>query len=206
MNQSMRLGLVGSLLSLILLVGADARADRGFSAGEMTALGRGRLVARPMRNARSSLVGGTSWIVVNADWRTVWRALTDFAAYTRIFPRTTSSRLVQRNGQVRIVSLTQGNSLVRIDYSLRTVLDPAKREITFRVDPRRPHGLRDGWGFFNLEPKEGGKTLVSYGVVVDPGGPAVQSLFSRSMREQLLSVPKRLKLWIEGAGARRYRS
>ncbi|MBI2892947.1 MAG: SRPBCC family protein [Deltaproteobacteria bacterium] len=189
----------------VTLFGVEARADRGFSAGEMSALGSGRLVARPMRNARSSLVGGTSWIVVDADWRTVWRALTDFPAYTRIFPRTTSSRLVQRSGQVRIVAMSQGNSVVRVDYALRAVLAPAKREITFRVDRRRPHGLRDGWGFFNLEPKEGGKTLVSYGVVVDPGSPVVQGLFSRSMREQLLGVPKRLKRWIEGTGASRYR-
>jgi carbon monoxide dehydrogenase subunit G len=161
-------------------------------------------VSRPMRNARANLVGGTSWIVVDADWQTVWRALTDFGAYTRIFPKTDSSRLVSRTGQVRVISMSQGNALIRVNYSLRAVLDPDQHEISFRVDRHRPHALRDGWGFFNLEP-QGNRTLVSYGIVVDPGSGIVRNLFSGSLREQLLSVPKRLKRWIEGEGAHRYR-
>jgi len=161
-------------------------------------------VSRPIRNARSNQVGGTSWIVVNADVDTVWRALTDFAAYARFLPSTERTHIVQHEGQVRLVAVEQGNSIVQVAYTLRTVVDAEKREVRFRVDHRRPHEVRDGWGFFHLEPREGGRTLVSYGVVIDPGSSLFASVVRDAIRDHALTVPRRIKRWVEGRGRSRY--
>jgi len=158
----------------------------------------------PLRNARSSQVGGTSWILVNADLDTVWRALTDFSAYRRFIPAARRSRTIQRAGDVRILSMRQESGLVQVDYALRVVTDTAKREIRFRVDHRRPHEVRDGWGFFKIEPREDGRTLLSYGVVVEPGGSLLAAVVGDALRDRVLSIPKRLKRWVEGPGRPRY--
>lgn len=198
------LRLLMALLVVGAFIGPDAWADRSFSERELRALGLGRLVARPMRQARSSQVGGTSWILVNADVDTVWRALTDFPAYSRFVPHAGQSRIVQRNGQVRIVSIEQGQGLIEVNYALRAVVDPAKKEIRFRIDHRRPHDVRDGWGFFHLDPRDGNRTLVSYGVVVEPGGALLAQLVGDALRDHALSIPRRLKRWVEGPGRPRY--
>lgn len=192
-----------ALVSLLLL-GGNAWADRGLSARELAALGRGRLVSRPLRNARSTQVGGTSWILVNADADTVWRALTDFSQYSRFVPSAGRSRIIQRNGDVRIVGMQQESGLIQVNYALRTVLDPSKREIRFRVDRRRPRDVRDGWGFFRLEPRADGRTLVSYGAVVEPGNAVLAAVMGDALRDHVLSIPRRLKRWVEGPGRARY--
>jgi ribosome-associated toxin RatA of RatAB toxin-antitoxin module len=191
------------LVALLLLVSGQAWADRSFSARELDQLGRGKLVSRPMRNARANQVGGTSWILVNAHVDTVWRALTDFGSYARYLPSTERARLVERDGHVRFVAIEQGNSVIQVAYTLRTVVDPAKREVRFRVDHGRPHEVRDGWGFIHLEPREG-RTLISYGVVIDPGSSLLAPLVRDTIRDHVLTVPRRIKRWVEGAGRQRY--
>lgn len=187
-----------------LLLGGNAWADRSFSRRELEQLGRGKLVSRPLRNARSSQVGGTSWILVNADVDTVWRALTDFSAYPRFVPSGRHARIIQRNGDVRIVGMEQESGLIAVSYALRTVLDPAKREIRFRIDRRRAHDVRDGWGFFRLEQRDDGRTLVSYGAVLEPGGAILAAIMGDALRDHVLSIPRRLKRWVEGPGRPRY--
>lgn len=193
-----------TVLVVGLLLGGNAWADRGLSPRELQALGRGRLVSRPLRNARSSQVGGTSWILVNADAETVWRALTDFSQYSRFVPSAGRSRIIQRNGDVRIVSMQQASGLLEVNYALRTVVDTAKREIRFRIDRRRPRDVRDGWGFFKVEPRADGRTLVSYGAVVEPGGAVLAAVMGDALRDHVLSIPRRLKRWVEGPGRTRY--
>ncbi len=149
-------------------------------------------------------MGGTSWILVNADAETVWRALTDFSQYSRFVPSAGRSRILQRNGDVRIVSMRQASGLLEVNYALRTVVDSAKREIRFRVDRRRPRDVRDGWGFFKVEPRADGRTLVSYGAVVEPGGAVLAAVMGDALRDHVLSIPRRLKRWVEGPGRNRY--
>jgi hypothetical protein len=185
-----------------LLLGGNAWADRGLSARELEQLGRGKLVSRPLRNARSTQVGGTSWILVNADVDTVWRALTDFSHYGRFVPAAGRARILQKNGDVRIVGMQQESGLVTVSYALRTVLDPARREIRFRVDRRRPRDVHDGWGYFKLEPRADGRTLVTYGAVVEPGGAVLAAVMGDALRDHLLNIPRRLKRWVEGRQGR----
>lgn len=192
-----------AILVVGVLFGGDAWAD-GFSQRELAALHRGGLVSRPLRNARSNQVGGASWILVNADVDTVWRALTDFSSYRRFIPAAQRSRTIQRNGDVRIISMRQESGIVQVDYALRAVIDTPKREIRFRVDHRRPHEVRDGWGFFKIEPREDGRTLVSYGVVVEPGGSLIAAVVGDTLRDRVLAIPRRLKRWVEGPGRPRY--
>jgi ribosome-associated toxin RatA of RatAB toxin-antitoxin module len=187
-----------------LLAGGNAWADGGFSAGELAKLRRGGQVSRPLRNARSDQVGGTAWILVNADVDTVWRAITDFSSYRRFVPAAQRSRTLQKNGDVRIVSMRQESGLIQVDYALRFVLDNRKREVRFRIDHRRPHEVRDGWGFFKVEPREDGRTLVSYGVVVEPGSSVLAAIVGDELRDRVLSIPRRLKRWVEGPGRPRY--
>ena len=195
------------LLAMVVvgfLFGGNAWADGGFSAGELAALRRGGLVSRPLRNARSDQVGGTAWILVNADVDTVWRAITDFSSYRRFVPAAQRSRTLQRNGDVRVVSMRQESGLISVDYALRFVTDSDKREVRFRIDHRRPHEVRDGWGFFRAEARRDGRTLVSSGAVIEPGSSLLAAVVGDVLRDRVLSIPRRLKRWVEGPGRPRY--
>jgi hypothetical protein len=77
------------------------------------------------------------------------------------------------------------------------VFDEAQHEVRYRLDRRRAHDVRDGWGFVKLSPRPDGKTLVSYGAVVDPGNALLIAVFGSDLRQHLLDVPKQLKRWVE---------
>jgi len=194
---------LGALLIAWLLPFA-AWADRGFTPRERRLLAQGRQVTRPMEADASGRMGGVCWILLDAEVDLVWRALVDFAEYRRFLPGRGRARLLQRNGNVRIVGMKQGNDLAEVRFALRTVLDARGRDLRFRVDARRPHDLRDGWGFVHLEPREGGRTLLAYGILFHAGGPLITALAGEAVRDHVLSIPRRFKRWVEGRGRHRY--
>jgi hypothetical protein len=80
-------------------------------------------------------------------------------------------------------------------YTVRLDFHASRREIDFRInDPR--DSVRDGWGFFRLEPHGAGRTLVAYGAAVDPGG-IVRTLFADRVRRRILGLPTGVKRYVE---------
>ena len=72
----------------------------------------------------------------------------------------------------------------------------------FWLDPTKPHGIADAWGFFRVSPVEGNTTadgsagaphvLLTYGILaVDHVGPGlVRDLFEERLRTLVLAVPQ----------------
>jgi hypothetical protein len=72
------------------------------------------------------------------------------------------------------------------------------------MDPRRRHDIEDAWGFMRVEPFGDGRTLVTYGILVDIGPSLLRDLFEERVRALALSVPDRIRdLILERVGAGR---
>jgi hypothetical protein len=71
------------------------------------------------------------------------------------------------------------------------------------MEPSRPHGIEDVWGFFRIEPVELDRSLVTYGILIDMGAGPLRSLFENRVRELALTVPQRVRgLFLERAASR----
>src|SRR5690606_5173265 len=88
--------------------------------------------------------------------------------------------------------LAQGNALMEAEYTIR--VRRTRNEARFWLDPSRPHGIDDAWGFFRYQPFVGAngepRVLLTYGVLVDMGPGIVRELFEERVRAALLSVPQ----------------
>jgi ribosome-associated toxin RatA of RatAB toxin-antitoxin module len=171
-------------------------------------LASGGLVSRPQAERRGTLdlIGGTSYQVIDAPLRVVWSALLDTQYYPRMMPQVAEARLVEEADDHRTVFIRQGAGLLERAYYLTVRVSEGQRDISFRVDERRPHDLRAAWGFYQLRPyAEGNKTLLSYGVMADLNVGVLGSWFRDDVQEWLLKVPWTVKRFVEGSGRHIYK-
>jgi hypothetical protein len=175
-------------------------AEPGLTRGESERLARGETVVRAQDFERGDrrYVGGVTYALLDTSAAEVAALLEDVDAYRRVLPRTKSARLVADDGRDRFIELQQGNALVQAEYTLRVRREPrgpgAAQEYRFWLDPSRPHGIDDAWGFFRLEPLSGPggepRVLLTYAVLVDVGPGIVRDFFEERLRAALLSVPE----------------
>ena len=190
--------LLGLLLSRS---GSSAAASASLSDDELSRLARGDTITRTQTIERGSgrYIGGVTYTVVAARPGDILAVLEDVGAYRQVLPRTKNARLVGRNGGEFFVELRQGNALVDATYTIR--VRRSDREVRFWLDPTKPHGIDDAWGFFRAEPLADGprsrpRTLVTYGVLVDVGSGIVRELFEEKVRGLLLSVPSGVQRYL----------
>jgi hypothetical protein len=184
-----------ALLVGAFLVGlpAPARAD-ALHAHEKARLARGETVVREqtLEQGERRYVGGLTYTVVHASAAEVASVLDNAASLERVLPRTKRARFVGMADGDRLVELLQGTALVEAEYTVRVRQE--KNEARFWLDPSRPHGIDDAWGFFRYEPfvVETGeeRVLLTYGVMVDVGPGIVRELFEERLRAALLTVPQ----------------
>lgn len=140
-------------------------------------------------------IGGLTYTVLDHSAAEVESVLDDISTYRRILPRTKQVRLVAVEGRDRLVELVSGNALVEATYTIR--IRQEGDELRFWLDPLRPHGIDDAWGFLRMEPfttaSGEAKTLLTYGVLVDVGGGMIADAFEGRIRSALLSVPDLLR-------------
>jgi hypothetical protein len=183
----------GRVLLLGLALAAPARADT-LRSNERARLARGETVIREqtLEQGERRYIGGLTYTVVNASAAEVASMLENVSSLERVLPRTKRARLVGSVDGDKLVELLQGNALVEAEYTLRVRHD--KNEARFWLDPTRPHGIDDAWGFFRYEPfvVETGeeRVLLTYGVMVDVGPGIVRELFEERVRAALLTVPQ----------------
>jgi Polyketide cyclase / dehydrase and lipid transport len=212
---SMRFG----ALSLFLLLasaspGAHARGPRpvperahfiarravraGLGEAERAALVAGETVSRPMvvEGADGRWVGGVSYQVVSATPGEVMAALGSVRELPRLLPRTKSARLVDAGAHGARVELTQGTSLVEATYTIRLERE-GPDELRFELDPSRPHGIDDVWGYVRVRPFGAGKSLVTVAVALDVGPGLVRMLFEDRIQRVILSTPRRMRDYFE---------
>jgi carbon monoxide dehydrogenase subunit G len=188
--------LAGVLLAALSLLPSVGPASRGFSRQELGQLRSGRLVARPIPTSGRRLLGGNSWIVVDAPVAQVWTALSEPTRYPRMWRAVDRVRVLSRHGNRTMVHVEQKSSVSDLEFDVRLDFQPSEREVDFRV-ARNGGGLREGWGFFKLESQGDTQTLVSYGAAVDPGASLVRSFFEDRLRQRILELPRGVKRYVE---------
>jgi hypothetical protein len=187
-------------LAFVCAFGAStrARAQEGvLTPDESARLARHETVIREQTVERGDhrYIGGITYTVVDASAAEVAAVIENVESLRRVLPRTKRARVVGTIGGDQLVELAQGNSLMEAEYTIR--VRHSRNEARFWLDPSRPHGIDDAWGFFRYEPfiGPGGdeRVLLTYGVLVDVGPGIVRSLFEERLRTALLSVPQLLR-------------
>jgi hypothetical protein len=195
-------------VGLGLLAAAPARAD-GLGADETARLLRGETVTREQTVQRGSTryVGGVTYTVLDATPEELSDLFDDVAAYARVLPKTKKATLVGKNGPDTFVELHQGNAFVDTSYTIRLRRSPTPNELRFWLDPTKPHGIDNAWGFFRYEPITDAsgtpKVLLTYGVLVDLGAGLVRDLFEERVRGAMLAVPARVRAYLTSGDGRR---
>jgi hypothetical protein len=179
-------------LAAVWIASASARAD-GLSAAEAGQLVSGATVARTQAFERSDqrYVGGVTYTILDARAGELAELLDDVDGWKHFLPKTRNARHVGGAGGDTLVEVTHGSSLLQVTYTMRVRRDG--NIVRFWMDPLRPHGIKDVWGFFRTEPFSGGRTLVTYGILIDMGEGLLRTLFEDRVRELALTVPQRVR-------------
>jgi carbon monoxide dehydrogenase subunit G len=216
MSRPFRTVCVVSLAALLLalsyapVVARDAAA--ALTSDELSKLERGELVVRASSERRGELrlIGGTSFQVVSAPPEVVWQALLDTQYYRRMLPELQSAQLIRETakGRItqRIVSMTHGRGPAVASYTLSMQIDPAKRDIAFKLDETRAHDIRAAWGFYTVRPHGQGRTLLIFGVLADPGDGLFKTVLRPAVQDWALRVPWMVKRFVEGSGRYIYKA
>jgi hypothetical protein len=177
-----------------------AAAFAALSPAERVALRAGDTVSRPLRFARGGdgwYVGGVSYQVVRASPREVLLALADVRSLPKALPHTLSAELISSSGRSAKIELVQGKAPFRVTYTI--VLDQAPHDdsIRFWMDPGRPHGVRDVWGFFRVREFGPGRTLVTVAAAVDLGPGFARLFFEDRVEKSILRAPAKIRQFVE---------
>lgn len=180
-------------------------ASRPFTAAERRRLDEGRLVVRSATRTRGNLrlIGGASWQVIDAPPEAVWTAIRDTSQYRRMLPQVENARVVAQRGRSRTVRVMHEYGIVGAGYHL-VMNFIGDRDITFTLDPRRDNAIEAAWGFIQVRPYRGNRTLLAFGVMADVGGGVVSGFLRPTVHEWMLKVPYTMKQYIEGSGRSRY--
>jgi hypothetical protein len=178
--------------TLAVASAAPARAD-GLSTPEVDRLVHGNSVVRPQNLDRGGrhYVGGVSYAIVDADPDVVARLFDSPDAWQRVLPHTRSAQYAGRNGDDRLIEVTHGNALIQVSYTMRVHRDA--RTARFHLEPGRPHDIEDAWGFLRAQPFGSGRTLLTYGLLLDIGPGMLRDLFEERVRATALTVPERIR-------------
>lgn len=158
----------------------------------------GDTVSRPLvfENAGGRYVGGVSYQVVSAVPEEVIAAVTNVNELATILPRTKRATLIGEDAAGARVELEQGNSIASASYTV-FLRRSGPGEVRFWLDPSRPHGIRDVWGYFRARPFGKHKTLVTVAVALDVGPGLVRLLFEDRIQKLALETPRHIKDYVE---------
>ncbi len=148
-------------------------------------------------------IGGVAYAIVPGRAEDIGALLIDATAMREILPRTQAVRPVARVGNDTLFELHQGNSMVHAQYTLLVRSEPQQNRMRFWLDHTRPHAIDDAWGFFRYEPfqtERGTHVLVTYGILVDLGPGIVRALYEERVRAMALTVPQRLREYVQRFG------
>ena len=166
----------------------------------------GELVMKQKNEQRGSLklIGGQSWQIIDVPVGVAWQALADLPQYKRFIPLATETVIKHQAGGEADLAVRQQWGPIDVRYVLQATLEPDRRSMMFRVDHSQEHDIRAGWGFMRLRPYKGGRTLVSFGALVDIGDGIFVSIIRPAIRRDLLRIPTYFKRHIEGEGRALY--
>jgi hypothetical protein len=183
-----------------------AHADdvkRPFSEAEKKQLAAGELVTRRVEEEKNGLrlIGGSSWQLIKAPPDTVFRALLDTPRYDKMLPTVSRAQLISQAPTLRRVKIEHKKGPLGISYRMALMLDPARRDITFKLNDPLQSGIRAAWGYLTIS-AWGDSSLISYGVMADPGDGLIVGLVRSVIQDWLLRVPQQTKKHIESPAGR----
>jgi hypothetical protein len=176
----------------LLLAAASARAD-GLSTDETDRLLRGDCVSRTqdLRRGIRRYVGGVAYKIIDVPPDDLAPLLDDVSQWSRLLPKTRDAHRVGSMGDDPLVQITHGSALVQVGYTLRVHREG--NSVRFWMVSARPHDIEDVWGFFRAEPIGDGRTLMTYGVLIDMGDGILRDMFEDRVRELALEVPDHVR-------------
>ncbi len=177
-----------TVLASLLLAGGSARAD-SLSTTEVDKLLRGDSVARTQalhRGARK-YVGGVTYKIIDAAPEDLASLLDDVGDWGRFLPKTRDAHRAGEVGGDPLVQITHGSALVQVGYTLRVHRDGSS--VRFWMDRGRAHDIEDVWGFFRAAPLADGRTLVTFGILIDMGDGVLREMFENRVQELALEIP-----------------
>ncbi len=196
-------------LALVGVATAPSSAAQDFDAAERRELERGEPVRRPSTRERAGqqLVGGTAWRVIPRPLEEVWRGVEDAEHLCQMLPECVEQRVVARGDARHTVRITHEYGPIRASYHVRVELRPEQHDLSFRLDRSRPNDVREAWGFLTLAPYRGrdDRTLVTWGVMADPGSEIMTGILGGAVQASLLRVPDEMYDWLMGPARGRYR-
>jgi hypothetical protein len=136
-------------------------------------------------------VGGVAYKIIDASPEDLAALLDDVNRWGLFLPKTRDAHRVGAVGDDPLVQITHGSALVQVGYTLR--VHRAANSVRFWMVPARAHDIEDVWGFFRAEPIGDGRTLVSYGILIDMGDGILRDMFEDRVRELALEVPDHVR-------------
>ena len=130
---------------------------------------------KPHKTQIESDSGGRGLVVqdVQAPPDVVWGRILDFNAYPKMVPKTAESQIYKkenlRKGQQRIwVRMKVGFPMLKIQFYINHLYDPAKNSLTWTLDYSKKSDLNDSVGFWYVipHPDQVGHTRVYYSVEI----------------------------------------
>lgn len=200
---------LGFTTFLSLCLGGSALAqpsgEAPFTRDERRRLIAGELVQRNMSERGengTTMYGGTSWIRVDAPVERVWAMVSDAANMPRLVPSLDRVRVIEHevdnNDETRLVWVHHSMTILEAAYYTRMTLDHETHSLRFRLDRSRPHStIEGGRGFLSLS-SYGGDTIVTWGMVADPGSGMIAQVFGPMLSELLLLPPQCVHDRMEG--------
>ena len=202
------------MIAAVASLATAARAD-SLTPSEMSRLAHGETVSRlqTIDGDAHRYVGGVTYTVMDSTPEEMASLLDDVASYLHVLPKTKSARLVGTKGGDALIELRQGNDVYETSYTVRVHRVPDEgrgKTVRFWLDPSRPHGIDDAWGFFRVEAlaagpgehAEHGRVLLTYGVLLDMGSGIGRLLFEEKVRGLMLSVPELVRVYVARLHAR----
>jgi hypothetical protein len=196
--------LVACMQAVTLPAEAQSTARKPLSAAERAQLAAGKLVVRPTTERRMALklIGGSSYQVVDAVPDAVFRALLDTRYYEKMLPAVTGAELVSEQADARRVRIDHKKGPLGVSYRMLLRIDRARRDIGFKLNDPLDSGIRAAWGFLTVHPYGATKSLISYGVMADPGDGLLVGLARGVIHDWLLRVPEQVRKFVESATGR----
>jgi ribosome-associated toxin RatA of RatAB toxin-antitoxin module len=181
-----------------LATAASGAASLGLSADQQRRLAAGEVVVLDMLppGASASAGGGTALGLVRAAPERVWPVLVDYRGHPRYYPRVVSAELVEADAQHALVRYEVGVGPFSFGFHMLKYPDAVRRRIEWHLDAKHANNFfRENSGYWQVDPAEGGGSLVTYAIAVRT---IVPGFFTRGAeRESLVDTIKKLRKVVE---------